>query len=125
MCAHNSLLQRGGLYKPKVKQQKPHSTYFLLLTSQPNAENMAWFAAVTYLDPACSAVPGCNECQAFYILRPYSIITHNTSGLPVSIFQEMFDNTPIVTLSKNVVDDIANCIIEQKRIKQSNEKYLK
>ena len=124
MKANSGLFQRGGIYKPKVNQQTPQPTYFLLMTSQPNVDNMAWFASVSYLNPSCPAVPGCNECQAFYNLRPYSINTHGTSGLDISVFQKMVNSTPIVTLSENVVNDIAKCIITQKHIMPPNDKYL-
>jgi len=108
MCDRSSF-QRGGIYELKNKPKTESPTFFLVLTTQPNTQNIVWIASVSLLKGQRS-VPGCSEGNAVatYNISPYSINTHGLAILNISEFKEIVNSNPKVTLSITPSSHIAN-----------------
>ena len=125
-------LQRGNIYLGKNKPKTPRSIFYLLMTSKPAQQGEAWMLKVVPMESP-HFVLGCSRNRNFYnldanqIIYPgirHSVITYGAAPVPLSIFQNTFDSNSITTINKQIVDDIAACVISHDHISEENEKYL-
>ena len=124
--------QRGSIYLGKGKSITPASVYFLLMNSKPDPENNVWILGVVPGVSSCF-VPGCDQRKNFYRFRPdisiypgirYDVLTYGLASIPGSIFKNNVAEKPVITLSRQLVDDIAACVVTHGHILEGNKPYL-
>ena len=76
-------------------------------------------------------VPGCDSSKNFYRLSAniypgirHEVLTYAPAPIPISTFTNNINNNPVITLNKQLVDDIAACVISHGHIGEDNEQFL-